>query len=176
MEPDHYGEYLVQNLYYDTESWDIIRASIERPLYKKKMRLRCYGVMNPESDLFLELKKKYQGIVHKRRIALPVKTHLFCSIREVLSQGTSQIARELDFYVKATAVSEKIYISYQRTAFAGITEPGFRVTFDTDVRFRLDCLNCACPGDGCLILPPEKILMSVYCSHLLTSARVSRIT
>jgi hypothetical protein len=161
LEPDAFGEYLVQNLYYDTDGWDVIRASIEKPAYKEKMRLRCYGEMNQESKLFFELKKKYKGIVYKRRMAVPAKTLPAGSVLDVVPDGASQIARELDYYMKTNAVSGKIYISYWRTAFAGIADRELRVTFDTDIRFRLDCLDSFHPGDGHFILPRDKMLMEV---------------
>ena len=160
MSPDCFGKYLVQNLYYDTDKWDVVRASIEKPVYKEKMRLRCYGALTHESVLFLELKKKYKGIVYKRRMPVPAETFSGNSIRNFIPDA-SQIAREFDFYIKTNAVSEKIYISYKRIAYVGIAEEGLRVTFDADVRFRLDCLDYSRPGDGHAILPQGKLLMEV---------------
>jgi len=161
MKPDSFGKYLVQNLYYDTDGWDVIRTSIEKPLYKEKMRLRCYGEMNQENVLFLELKKKYRGIVYKRRMTVPAKAFPAGSVRDVVRADVSQIARELDFYLKANAVYGKIYISYWRSAFVGAEDGDLRVTFDTDMRFRLDCLEYIRPGEGHFILPQEKILMEI---------------
>ena len=161
MKPDSFGEYLVQNLYFDTDGWDVVRASIEKPLYKEKMRLRCYGEMSQESELFLEIKKKYKGMVYKRRIAIPAKILPAGSVLSVVSANASQIAREFDFYIKTNTVSEKVYISYHRAAFVGIADRDLRVTFDTDIRFRLDGLDYSHPGDGHFILPRDKMLMEV---------------
>ena len=161
MEPDDFGEYLVQNLYYDTDGWDVIRASIEKPSYKEKMRMRCYGELNPESRLFLELKKKYKGVVYKRRMAVPVTTPLECSVLDAIPDDASQIAREIGYYMKTKAVSKKIYISYWRSAFVGIEDKEFRITFDKDVRFRLDCLDYSNPDDGHAILPQDKMIMEI---------------
>ena len=159
--PDKFGEYLVQNLYYDTENWDVIRASIEKPLFKEKLRLRCYGLRHQESKLFLELKKQYKGVVYKRRIAVPINACSGKTVRDIVPGETSQISRELDFYLKNNAVNEKIYISFKRTAFAGIEDKGLRVTFDTDIRFRLDRLDFLYPDEGLFILPRDKIIMEV---------------
>lgn len=161
MAPDHFGEYLVQNLYYDTENWDVIRASVEKPMYKEKMRLRCYGEPNHDTNFFLELKKKYKGVVYKRRIAIPSQPLSQKSIRDIVSAETSQISRELDFYLKINEVSEKIYIVYRRLAFAGIENEGLRVTFDTDIRFRMDDLNFSRPDTGHIILPQDTMLMEI---------------
>ena len=71
MVPDEYGESTICNIYYDTADYRLIRAPLEKPAYKEKLRLRSYGVTGPGGEVFLELKKKYKGIVYKRRITLP---------------------------------------------------------------------------------------------------------
>ena len=161
MTPDSYGFYLVQNLYFDTRNWDVIRESVEKPAYKEKMRLRCYGVPGADSDYFLELKKKYKGVVYKRRITIPARTLGKYSVRDAVSRQDTQIAHELDFYLKANDVSEKVYIAYQRTALAGVADEGLRVTFDTDMRFRMDILDFAHPREGRLIIPEDTALMEI---------------
>jgi hypothetical protein len=160
-ESDRFGEYTVQNLYFDTEDRDIIRASVEKPLYKEKMRLRCYGAANRESKLFLELKKKYKGLVYKRRIPVSHEDFRSKPIREIVSGESSQISREFYFYLKTNPVSEKIYISYRRIALAGTDWDGLRVTFDKDVRFRSYNLSFERPDDGQIIIPRDSLLMEI---------------
>lgn len=70
MEPDVYGNYSICNLYYDTPDYRLIRASIEKPAYKEKLRVRSYGVPQEQSRIFVELKKKYSGTVYKRRVSM----------------------------------------------------------------------------------------------------------
>ena len=41
---DFYGRYTISNLYYDTPDWRLIRTSLEKPIYKEKLRVRSYGV------------------------------------------------------------------------------------------------------------------------------------
>ena len=161
MRPDNYGEYLVQNVYYDTENWDVIRFSMGRPLFKEKLRLRCYDVSREDGELFLELKKKYNGVVYKRRLAIPVKSLFGRTVRDIVAGGSSQISREIDFYMKANAVRERIYISYMRTAFTCIKHDGLRITFDTDLAFRLERLDFSHPERGRSILPDGNMLMEI---------------
>jgi len=161
MSPDQYGAYLVQNLYYDTAQWDVIRASIEKPAYKEKLRLRCYGMAEKDSLFYLELKKKYKGVVYKRRIELPAGALASHGVRTLTSNASSQIARELSYYLQANDVTERIYIAYQRAAFAGIADEELRVTFDTDILFRTDDLRLANPSGGQCILPEGQMLMEV---------------
>ena len=161
MEKDTFGEYLVQNLYFDTANRDVIRCSLEKPLYKEKMRLRCYDIPDKESRVFLELKKKYDGIVYKRRIAIPYSALTFRSVQSVVAEETSQVARELDFYMKTNNVFESVYIAYRRTAFASAECDGLRVTFDTDIRFRTERLDYLHPDCGNTALARDKIVMEI---------------
>ena len=173
MAPDQYGEYIIQNLYYDTDGWDVARASADKPLYKEKLRLRCYGKLAQDSVLFLELKKKYNGVVYKRRLPISMSALSRRTVQDAISLtiiqgaarsisgGSPQIARELDYYLSNNAVYEKIYISHNRKAYVGKDDPDLRVTFDTDVHFRLDNLHFTLPGDGRLILPRGIILMEI---------------
>jgi len=161
MEPDFFGEYLVQNLYYDTENWDVIRASAEKPFYKEKMRLRCYDIPCNESRVYLEFKKKYRGIVYKRRASIPFNELSCRSVRDIAAMESSQVFREFNFYMKKNSVLEKIYIVYRRAALAGTDYGDLRVTFDADIRFRLKRLDYLNPDDGTLLLPRDKIIMEI---------------
>ena len=154
-----FAEYLVQSLYYDTDNWDVIRASIEQPVYKEKMRLRCYGVPDIDSTIFLELKKKYKGIVHKRRISFPMEELHHKTTRVIASEDSTQIGLELDFYLRSNPVYERAHISYTREAFAD--GQGLRVTFDTDIRFRTNLLDYNHPKGGLMLLPEGLTLMEV---------------
>ena len=162
---DRYGEYSVSNLYFDTENWSVIRASIEKPAFKEKLRLRYYGaitdIMTDTSKLYLELKKKYRGVVYKRRIELAAAAYDGSNIRTIVSDTPSQIARELSFYLQSNAVTERVYLAYQRTAFSGKKDAGLRITFDSEVRFRLDDLNFNCTKDGQRLIPSDNMLMEI---------------
>lgn len=68
MQKDIYDKYTICNVYYDTEDFELIRTSIEKPVYKEKFRVRSYGVPSDNDLAFLEIKKKYRGVVYKRRI------------------------------------------------------------------------------------------------------------
>ena len=64
MADDVYGRYTISNIYFDTGQFDLIRASLEKPVYKEKLRLRCYGTPSEDGKVFAEIKKKYKGIVY----------------------------------------------------------------------------------------------------------------
>ena len=156
MAVDAYGRTRITSLYLDTPERSMIARSVEKPLYKEKLRLRAYGdaagvaLMGafgagpivrepgglPLSDgevetrvaaglqvpgaaaalpVFFGIKKKFKGIVYKRRLALTLSTALaFVSglpyeqacarwplsdaalAAAALSPVTRQIARELE--------------------------------------------------------------------------------
>jgi inorganic triphosphatase YgiF len=49
MKLDDYGRTTIRNIYYDTESFRLIRDSIQKPIYKEKLRVRSYDLATPES-------------------------------------------------------------------------------------------------------------------------------
>lgn len=59
MEPymaiDKYGRTTIRNIYFDTDNFRLIRRSLERPLYKEKLRLRSYGAAGADDPTFVEL-------------------------------------------------------------------------------------------------------------------------
>jgi len=157
--PDKFPQYLVQSIYFDTPNWDIIRMSIEKPVYKEKLRLRCYGVPGEDTEMYLELKKKYRGVVNKRRIAFPMQELNKKTAKEIAADDETQIGRELDYYLQNHAVEERVHISYNRHAFAG--EDGLRITLDTDIRFRTTTLDYQNPGEGLEVLPQDLTVMEI---------------
>ena len=66
------AEYTVEDEYYDTPGEEMIRHSIQKPEFKEKVRVRGYGKIGRNDDVFVELKRKYQGIVYKRRVSMPL--------------------------------------------------------------------------------------------------------
>lgn len=70
LEPDEYPHSTICSMYYDTPDFKLIRASIEKPLYREKLRVRSYGVPTRDSKVFVEVKKKYDGVVYKRRLKM----------------------------------------------------------------------------------------------------------
>jgi len=129
--------YTITNIYYDTGDHHLIRTSLSKPKYKEKLRLRAYGVPTARDTVYLEIKKKYQGVVNKRRIDLPLSdAYLFsktCRIPDSVGEN-AQIAQELAYALQRYRPVPKVYIAYDRRAYIG--ENGLRITFDTNIRTR----------------------------------------
>lgn len=171
MEPDSYsrngGYYSICNIYYDTPDDYLIRHSISKPIYKEKLRLRAYGVVGGDDKVFIEIKKKYKGIVNKRRVAMKLRdavTYLDHKKRPCDESINPQILKELDYFCSFYDLSPKVYIAYDRRAYFGKDDNSFRVTFDTNIRTRRSDLHISDGMYGESLLEPDVWLMEVKIS------------
>jgi len=158
---DAYGRYPVCNLYYDTEHYTLIRRSLEKPVYKEKLRLRSYGVPGGEDEVFWELKKKYQEQVYKRRVCLSLQAlydHLACGTAPNVSP---QVMGEIDYFLSLYHPQPKIYIAYERTALKGLDDESLRITFDENIRFRRDDLDLRSGDHGQQILDESQYVVEI---------------
>ena len=161
MSLDKYGKSTICSLYFDTPDFRLIRRSIEKPIYKEKLRVRSYGVAKPDSHVFVELKKKYKKVVYKRRIDLKEEdAMLYLSTKSapVNSQIAKEIDYALDFYKE---LSPAMLLTYDREAYYGKDDPDFRVTFDTNVLWRDYDLSLTKGIYGNPILDDQYVLMEV---------------
>ena len=158
--PDTYGPSTICSLYFDTADYRIIRASVGAKTYKEKLRLRCYGTPNTDSTVFLELKKKYRGVVYKRREKIPLSAAYDYINTGVLPKDT-QIMREIDWMRKTNDLFPMILIAYDRVAFYSEEIAGLRLTFDTNVRFRTDDLRLEHGPDGQTILTTGRYILEI---------------
>lgn len=161
MKTDRYSVHTIGNIYYDTDDFAIIRASIEKPLYKEKLRLRCYGVPKPDTTVFLELKKKFKGIVYKRRAEMTLAQGQRYLKTGEKPAGSGQILNEIDWFLKRYRPGPKVYIAYDRLALFGKEDPELRVTFDRNIRFRDDALDLAKGPWGTPLLESGQVLMEI---------------
>ncbi|MCH5182836.1 MAG: polyphosphate polymerase domain-containing protein [Oscillospiraceae bacterium] len=162
--PDPYGETRICNCYYDTPEHLLIRRSLDKPRYKEKLRLRCYGVPTEESIAFAEVKKKYNGVVYKRRIPLPYREAVaFLSGGEAeIPAGDAQIAREIQWMFRLyPGLSPALALHYLRSAYYASDDPALRITVDSDVRFRTYDLDLRAGESGELLLPPDARLLEL---------------
>lgn len=160
------GFYSICNIYYDTPDHAIIRKSIEKPAYKEKLRLRSYGVVDRKDMVYLEIKKKFNGCVNKRRTSILLEDayHYIDSKRkpEVTTCMNDQILNEIDYLVhRYPALGPAVYLSYDRNALFGIEDKDFRITFDTNIRSRRENIGLDLGNYGELLLPKDQWIMEV---------------
>ncbi len=131
MSLDSYGRHTIDTMYFDTPDYRLIRRSIEKPCYKEKLRLRSYGATTDTDTVYLELKKKYDGVVYKRRLALPKAEAMAFLTQDKPLTSNSQIAKELTYFCEFYGnLKPMVGLRYEREAFFGNQDKGFRITFD----------------------------------------------
>ncbi|MCR5791925.1 MAG: polyphosphate polymerase domain-containing protein [Lachnospiraceae bacterium] len=161
MEVDEYGLSTICNIYYDTDNYELIRHSIEKPAYKEKLRLRSYGVPKEDTQTFVEIKKKWSGVVYKRRIEMPMQeSRRFLNAGKV-SGRDSQIKREIDYFMEFYHPVPKMFIAYDRIAMYGKDDPELRLTMDFRIRYRTEHLDLTEGDFGTLVLGEDDVLMEI---------------
>ncbi len=185
MEPhmalDRYGRTTIRNLYFDTDSFLLARHSIEHPAYKEKLRVRSYREASPELPVYVELKKKYDSVVYKRRLALPEEQAVDWLAGLNAPPVCTQIAREVEYFRQYyQTLAPRVYLSYEREAYYDRNGGDFRVTFDENILSRTDDLTLEAPPWGEALLEPGLTLMEIktsggiplWMTHVLTELHI----
>jgi hypothetical protein len=165
MKLDDYGHSTIRNIYFDTENFRLVRRSIEKPVYKEKLRIRSYKQASQNDKVFVELKKKYDDVVYKRRESITLN-----DMEEWIAKGTSfpqktQIGREIDYFFEYYKTLEpKVFLSYEREAFYSLDGSDFRVTFDENILAREEELSLAGGIWGQNLIERDKVLMEIKTS------------
>lgn len=160
MKPDEHPHYTICNVYYDTENFDLIRASLEKPAYKEKLRVRSYGVPENGDKAFIELKKKVDGVVYKRRVTMET-LNAVRYLHGIQIGDNSQISREIDWFMRFYRPVPKVFIAYDREAYAATDGGGLRITFDTALRARSNDVDLRYGDYGVPLLQDDRILMEI---------------
>ena len=165
MKLDKYGRTTIRNIYYDTDTYLLIRRSIEKPTYKEKLRIRSYSKADADSTVFVELKKKYKHVVYKRRVSLPYTDATAWLSRERHPDKHTQIANEIDYFLDYYgSLRPTVFLTYVREAYYANDGSDFRVTFDDNILCRQEDLSLESEVYGTPILPEGKVLMEIKCS------------
>ena len=161
LRPDEYGRSTVMSLYLDTPDRRIIRTSIEAEDYKEKLRLRSYGTPKADSTVFLELKKKFGGVVYKRRVGMTLtqaETYLLAGLCPFESQLMAEIDWAMRFWNRPKGA---MLIACEREAWFDDRHPDLRLTFDRSIRARESELRLDRGSAGTLLLPKDLILLEI---------------
>lgn len=165
MKPDKYGKTTIRNLYFDTDTYLLIRNSIEKPIYKEKLRIRSYGRAEADSTVFVELKKKWQQVVYKRRISLKNSEAVAWLVGEKKIDKQTQISKEIDWFLSFyKSLHPTVFLCYDREAYYSVDNLDFRITFDENILCRQNDLSLESESYGTPILPKGNVLMEIKCS------------
>ncbi|MDY3927752.1 MAG: polyphosphate polymerase domain-containing protein [Clostridia bacterium] len=178
--------YTIANIYYDTDDDYLIRHSLEKPIYKEKLRLRSYGVPNMDSMVFLEIKKKFNGIVNKRRTSLKLsEAYDFVNLNvkpEYKEYMNKQILNELEYFMSIYNLMPKLYLAYDRIAYFEKGNEDLRISIDQNIRSRRYDLRLEAGDYGELLLDDDIYLMEIktsmaeplWLTHALTELNIKR--
>lgn len=181
MKLDQYGRTTIRNIYYDTDTYRLIRRSLEKPAYKEKLRIRSYQAAASADSVFVELKKKYKSVVYKRRLTLTE-----VQAKDSFENGSplpvhSQIAEEIEYFRSYyERLHPTVFLSYDREAFYALDDSDFRVTFDENILYRTSDLSLGSEVYGTPLLDKGETLMEIktaggvplWMSHELSRLRV----
>lgn len=161
VRPDEYGRYTLCTLYYDTEDYRSIRQREDKSIYREKLRMRSYGVPGADGQVFLELKKKLDGVTYKRRLPLTLAEAEAYMRDGRTPGGQSQVLGEIDWFIRQNSPKARFVVCYDRLAFAGCEDPSLRITFDSDIRYRAAGLALSKGDWGRRVLDGGEVLMEV---------------
>ena len=176
MEPDRFGKTTVRNIYFDTDDYVLARHSIAKPDFKEKLRIRSYGQSDSGSMVFVELKRKFDGVVYKRRLGLPEADAMRWmagsgdpALKRDIEKESVQVAHEIEYFKNLySGLKPVLYLSYEREAYrmkngAAAADGGkeFRITFDSSILCRESDLSLCSEAYGTTILEDGKFLMEL---------------
>lgn len=177
MKLDRYGYSTIRNIYFDTPDYLLARRSIERPVYKEKLRFRSYSASSENDDVFVELKKKYRSVVYKRRLTMPLHDAMdwFCGDGEGPS---TQIGEEIGYMkFRYPDIRPAMFLSYDREAYCSGDCGDLRITIDRNILARTYDVDLSSPIGGHPVLPEGYSLMEIktmygypeWLTHVLSS-------
>ena len=178
--PDKHGRSTLCSLYLDTPEYLLIRNSIDAISYKEKLRLRSYGVPDDDKNIFFEIKKKYKGVVYKRRVSMP-KNKAFEYINSGVPYFDSQIMREIDYIMKFYSMPKpNVCILCEREAFFSNEDENVRLTFDENLRYRIGFPNSENINEGTPLINKSEYIMEIktpgamplWLAHALSECKI----
>lgn len=183
MKPDPHGRSTIRSLYFDTPDRLLIRRSIEKPVYKEKLRVRSYSAATSDSTVFVELKKKFKSTVYKRRIDMTWQQACDYLAGRAPAPKPGQISREIDYFRQLyPGLEPAALIAYDREAYFGREDGSFRITFDENIRWRDHDLSLCGDTGGEPLLGRDEVLAEIktsgaiplWLTHFLTVNRINK--
>ena len=159
---DKYYQSKIFNIYFDNLNNDMMISSIEKPIFKKKIRVRKYG---EDNKVYLEIKEKYNGIVYKRRVSLTDDE--FDDYIQKKKGNDKQIMKEIDYYINYYKLKPYMFLAYDRLSYYDKDNESFRLTFDSNIRYRFNNLDLLDNKNNKKYFEEEKYIMEVKARNSL---------
>ena len=160
--PDEYGKSLICSIYFDTPDYRLIRTSVEKPVFKEKLRIRSYGIPDRDGRVFVEIKRKYKGVVYKRRVGMTYENAVDFLCRNKKPVINSQIVSEVEYFKSFYGIiMPAVSMFYDRTAYYAKEDSSLRLTFDSNIRYRTQKLDLMFGAEGTPITTDDEIVMEI---------------
>ena len=169
---DDYYESHISNIYFDNVNNDLLISSLEKPLYKAKIRLRCYeDDVRDDTNMYLEIKEKYDSVVFKRRVSLTYNEY-----KSYMNDGiikNNQIFKEIDYYFKKYNLQPYVYVNYDRFSYKTV-DNSVRITIDSNLRSSVDNRDFIEYFDGDEYIVEIKLLdaMPLWLTSVLSKLKI----
>lgn len=159
IERDDFYKSDICNIYFDNINNDMISSSLEKPIFKAKLRVRSYEVPKIDDYVFLEIKNKYKGVVGKRRIKLKLKDFYNYLENDVMED--TQIMKEIDYYFKYYGLKPYIFVAYDRVSYRSKDDENLRITIDSNLRSRKEDLRLELGNHGEKYFDDDTYIMEI---------------
>lgn len=160
IEEDKFFQTTICNIYFDNDNNELIATSMDKPLYKHKVRLRSYGIPDVDDDVFFEIKFKYKNVVGKRRIKLKLRD-FNAYLDTKICDDNNQIMKEINYLFNLYKLEPAYFIAYDRKSYRGKKDNDLRITFDSNLRSRKENLSLEFGDAGELYFDKELYIMEI---------------
>lgn len=145
VDKDDYYESNICSVYFDNSNNDLIINSLDSPLYKEKIRIRSYGIVNDKGKIFLELKKKYKSVTYKKRVKMTLEEFWDYYEKDIIPDGCNNLSmKEIDYCFNKYKLIPKMFVCYDRYSYIDKKNKSIRITFDYNIKYRGNHLNLDC--------------------------------
>lgn len=157
--------YTISNIYYDTADNILIKKSVSKPKFKQKLRLRAYGNVSDDSVIFLELKKKLNGYVNKRRTLISIKDVDNLITKQELPKPeeyqNEQVLKEIQYFAKHYKLHPSLYLYYEREVYSTEDKKGLRLTIDKNITTRRYLVDLTKGNAGKHLLEDDQYVLEI---------------
>jgi hypothetical protein len=157
---DEYGVSDIYSIYFDTDDFSSMRKCMDDKGFKEKLRLRSYGLPDANDKVYLELKKKFQGITFKRRTPV-LYQNLESYLAARYQQTPEHTDSEIEWFLRSHKPVPQFLVCCKRAAMKGINNPEFRITLDTKLLCRRSGLDFSSGFNGIPMIAANEFLMEI---------------
>ena len=171
-------DYEVRSLYYDSQFRHSLLEKENGLRIRRKLRIRYYPDSNRNNQkfAFIEIKKKNNDNIAKRRVFVPLEKAVnildnnSIEARNFYYKASAQdknTLKEIFFLYKKYNLKPACLILYNRQPFISKVEKTFRLTFDMNVMVRNYNFDLRFGGGSKLIVPRDICIMEVKFNNFI---------